>query len=512
MKNIEKNLELRVLNKISTTIVRERNVGQMFKDTFNILSHELNIERGTLTLKRGNELFIEASHGLSSEERRRGKYALGEGVTGQVAMRGEAITIPNISQEPAFLYRTGVKRVAHGAFICVPIKSEGDVIGTLSIELLEDDADYLEQLEFLLSTVANIMANAAAAILMEIEEHEKLVEENQRLKIELNHHFIPENMIGTGSQMREIFVQVGQVAESPATVLITGESGTGKELIARAIHNASPRKNNPFIAVNCGALPENLVESELFGHEKGAFTGAVERRKGRCELSDGGTLFLDEIGDISIPVQVKLLRFLQEKTFQRVGGSIDINVDVRIIAATSRNLEDYIANDRFREDLYYRLNVFPIHLPNLRKRRTDIIPLAEHFLEKFNKMYGKNIKRISTPAINMLLSYHWPGNVRELENCIERVVLTTQDEVIRGYNMPPSLQTAQATNTTIIPEDNSGVSLETMMELYEKELIIDALKNHRGNVAATSRFLKSTPRIIHYKIKQLKIDPSKFKL
>ena len=512
MKNIAKNLELRVLNKISTTIVRERNVGEMFKDAFNVLSNELKIKRGTLTLKRGQHLFIEASHGLSSEERRRGKYAVGEGITGQVALRGTGIIIPNIDNEPAFLHRTGVKRKVSGSFVCVPILADGDVIGTLSIELLEADYEYLERVEFLLSTVANIMANAAAAILMEIEEHEQLVQENQRLRIELNHHFIPENMVGTGSQMRDVFVMVGQVADSPATVLITGESGTGKELIARAIHNASARKNQAFIAVNCGALPENLVESELFGHEKGAFTGAVERRKGRCELADGGTLFLDEIGDISIPVQVKLLRFLQEKTFQRVGGTSDINVNVRIIAATSRNLEEYISLDKFREDLYYRLNVFPIHLPNLRKRRSDIIPLAEHFLEKFNKMYRKEIKRISTPAINMLLSYHWPGNVRELENCIERVVLTTQEEVIRGYNMPPSLQTAQATNTTILPEDNDGVSLDTMMELYEKELIIDALKNHKGNVAATARFLQSTPRIIHYKIKQLSIDPTKFKI
>ena len=505
------NLEIKILNKISSAIVRERNVSNMFYDAFQILSNELNLERGTLSLMRGKHLFIEASHGLTDSERKRGKYALGEGVTGQVALREEAIVIPNIAAEPSFLNRIGTKRTEKLSFICVPIIQDSELIGTLSIEIEQTSDEELEKIKLLLETVANILADAAAAILMEIEEHDQLVEENRRLKLELDHHFIPDNIVGTGSEMREVFVMISQVASSPATVLITGESGTGKELVARAIHNSSPRKNNAFVAINCGALPENLVESELFGHEKGAFTGAVERRKGRCELADGGTLFLDEIGDISIPVQVKLLRFLQEKIFQRVGGTKDINVDVRIIAATSRVLEDYIREQKFREDLYYRLNVFPIHLPNLRKRKSDIIPLTEHFLERFNRMYNKNIKRISTPAINMLLSYHWPGNVRELENCIERVVLTTQDEVIHGYNLPPSLQTAQATDTTILPSSSVGVSLETMVALYEKELIIDSLKNYHGNVAATARFLQSTPRIIHYKIDKLGIDPSKYK-
>ena len=504
-------LEIRVLNEISSAIVRERNVSNMFRDAFQILSNELKLERGTLTLKRGKHLVIEASHGLTESEKKRGQYVVGEGVTGQVALLEKPIVIPNVQEEPSFLNRIGTKRIDKLSFICVPIIQDNDLIGTLSIELAQMDNEMLERIRFLLETIANILANAAAAILMEIEEHDQLVEENRRLKLELNHHFIPDNIVGTGSEMRDVFVMINQVASSPATVLITGESGTGKELIARAIHNSSPRKDKAFIAVNCGALPENLVESELFGHEKGAFTGAVERRKGRCELADAGTLFLDEIGDISIPVQVKLLRFLQEKTFQRVGGTSDINVDVRIIAATSRVLEDYIKEEKFREDLYYRLNVFPIHLPNLRKRKSDIIPLTEHFLEKFCKMYNKNIKRISTPAINMLLSYHWPGNVRELENCVERVVLTTQDEVVHGYNMPPSLQTAQATNTRILPSSTVGVSLETMVALYEKELIIDSLKNHHGNVAATARFLQSTPRIIHYKIEKLGIDPTKYK-
>ena len=290
--------------------------------------------------------------------------------------------------------------------------------------------------------------------------------------------------------------------------MIRGESGTGKELVARAIHYASQRRNKPFIAVNCAALPENLIESELFGHEKGAFTGAISQRKGRFELANGGTLFLDEIGDISLAVQVRLLRFLQEKTFERVGGHEPINVDVRVLAATSRNLEEEIEKDHYREDLFYRLNVFPIHMPSLHQRRADIMLLADHFLEKYNKIYNKNVKRISTPAINMMMSYHWPGNVRELENCIERAVLTATDDVVHGFNLPPSLQTAQETGTALLPKE--GASLTTLVASYERELIVDALKINRGNVAAAARALDATQRILHYKIDRLKIDPKKY--
>jgi Nif-specific regulatory protein len=278
--------------------------------------------------------------------------------------------------------------------------------------------------------------------------------------------------------------------------------------VARAIHYASSRRNNPFITVNCAALPENLVESELFGHEKGAFTGAAQRRKGRFELANGGTIFLDEIGDISFAVQVRLLRVLQERTFERVGGETTIQVNVRVIAATSKDLEKAIQEGRFREDLYYRLNVFPIHIPPLRERRSDIILLADHFLQKYNAIYGRNIKRISTPAINMMMMYHWPGNVRELENSIERAVLTSTDDVIHGYTLPPSLQTSEETNTALIPE--AGASFKTMVRSYERELVVDSLKKHRGNIAAAARHLQSTPRIIGYKIRQLGVDPASY--
>ena len=311
------------------------------------------------------------------------------------------------------------------------------------------------------------------------------------------------------SSMRTLYQQIAQVADSGATVLIRGETGTGKELVARAMHYSSSRKNGPLVSVNCAALPENLVESELFGHEKGAFTTAIQQRRGRFEQASGGTLFLDEIGDISLAVQAKLLRVLQEREFERVGGEKTIKVNVRVIAATSRNLEDAVKERHFREDLYYRLNVFPIHMPPLRERRSDIILLADFFVQKYNKAHSKMVKRISTAAINMMMSYHWPGNVRELESCIERAVLTCTDDVIHGFSMPPSLQTSQHTHTALLPAE--GADLRAMVETYEREIIIDALKKHRGNASSAARELKTTQRILNYRIKQTGINPKSYR-
>jgi Nif-specific regulatory protein len=392
----------------------------------------------------------------------------------------------------------------------VPIICRKAVIGTMSIDLsITTDVEELRRYQRFLELVANILAEAVASIREELEEREGLMTENERLRRQLGDRYRMHNIIGNCSAMRSVYEQIVQVADSTATVLIRGESGTGKELIARAVHYGSERRNNAFVSVNCAALPENLIESELFGHEKGAFTGATQQRKGRFEMANGGTIFLDEIGDISPAVQVRLLRVLQERTFERVGSSESVSVNVRVLAATSRNLEKEIAEETFRDDLYYRLNVFPIILPPLRERRSDIMLLADHFLQKYGEMYGKNIKRISTSAINMMMAYHWPGNVRELENCMERAVLTASDEVIHGYNLPPSLQTSDETHTSIFPRD--GADLKTMIESYEKEIIIDALKKHRGNAAATARYLNTTQRIINYRIQKLGVNPDDYK-
>jgi len=328
-----------------------------------------------------------------------------------------------------------------------------------------------------------------------------LREENVRLRQELKARFNIHNMVGTSNAMRQVYLLIEQVADSNATVLIRGESGTGKDLVAHAVHYRSPRADKPFIKVNCTALPETLLESELFGHEKGAFTGAIERKIGRFERAHGGTIFLDEIGDFPPNLQVELLRVIQFKEFERVGGLETMKSNVRIIVATNKNLEQEIKEGLFREDLYYRINVFPIYLPPLRERKDDIMLLADHFVEKFTDENNKDISRISTPAIEMLTRYHWPGNVRELENCIERAVLLCDGDVIRSEHLPPSLQ--------MIKKDEAmpGQSLTEVIANKERELIVDALKKSGGRQREAAKELGITGRILGYKIKKYNIHP-----
>jgi len=501
-----------ILYKISQSILNQKNVPTLLEDVLEILDREMGMFRGILTLRKpGTDVMvIEASKGLADSEKKRGQYRLGEGIIGRVVQTRRPEYVQDISKDPAFLNRTGVFRGEDAiAFLCVPVIHLNEVIGTISIDRKKTDVQTLENDLNFLKLVADLLAGAVAKIREQVEEHASLVAENKLLRRQLGERYQPNNIVGKCRAMQEIYMQIAQVADSPATVLIRGESGTGKELVAQAIHYSSDRKNNAFVAVNCAALPENLIESELFGHEKGAFTGAFQQRQGRFELANGGTIFLDEIGDISPAVQVRLLRVLQEKCFERVGGTEGITLNIRVIAATGQNLEQQIEDGRFREDLFYRLNVFPIHLPRLRERRSDIMLLAEHFLQKFNRVYGKNIKRISTTAINMMVSYHWPGNVRELENCIERAVLTSTDDVLHGYVLPLSLQSSDETNTALLPAE--GANLETLVKSYEKELIVDALKKFRGNVAAVARHLQTTQRILHYRVKKLGIQIKNYK-
>ena len=316
-------------------------------------------------------------------------------------------------------------------------------------------------------------------------------------------------IIGTSDRMKEVYTLIEQVAATNATVLITGESGTGKELVAKAIHECSRRASGPFIAVNCAALPESIIESELFGHEKGAFTGATSARQGRFELARDGTLFLDEIGDLSPAIQVKLLRILQERSFERVGGNKPIKTNARIIAATNRDLAGAVKEGLFREDLYFRLNVFPIHVPPLRERGADILLLSDYFVEKYSaalkEPLGKPVKRISSPALDLLMIYHWPGNVRELENCIERAVIVSNDGVIHSYNLPPSLQSATSTGT----EPSS--TLDGSIARLEKEMLVEALKIERGNSAKAAKRLGITERRFRLALERYNIDYRSFR-
>jgi len=499
--------ELTVLGEISTAVVHERNVNTLLKTVLEILHQKMGMLRGTFTLRHGDVFEIEVSHGLEESAKKKGRYRLGEGITGTVAETGVPQLVPDISLDKRFLNRTGTRKSEKGiAFLCVPICCMEKIVGTLSIDRkVEPHVKLEEDLKFL-EIVGNLTAEAVNVSQMEIEEKANLLKENKQLRDALNAASNnPGELIGNCRSMQKIYEQIHQVAPSNATVLIRGSSGTGKELVANAIRQLSTRGDEPFVTLNCAALPENLVESELFGHEKGAFTGAVNRRIGRVEAANKGTLFLDEVGDLTLQTQVKLLRFIQERTFSRIGSNEELKSDVRLLAATSRNLEQLMGEGKFREDLYYRLNIFPITLPDLSKRRCDIILLAEHFIAKHNLKYNKTVKRLSTPTINMLMSYHWPGNVRELENCIERAVLTSTDDCIHGYNLPPSLQTGKENDSELLPDGNA--SFEVMVNSFERELIVEALKKHNGNMSAAGRSLALSPRVMHYKINKLNINP-----
>lgn len=502
--------ELDILYQISHAIAHQHEINDFFNEVLDILERRMGLSRGTLTLRSpdADVFLIKASRGLTEAEKRRGQYRLGEGITGRVAQTGTPALVPDISKEPGFLDRTGARRARRASFLCVPIVHHRRIIGTISIDRELSSEEELKQDLHFLKLLADLVAEMVARLRSDIEERESLMRENRDLRGQLDGRYRPANIVGNCGNIRRVYEQIAQVADSPATVLIRGESGTGKELVARAIHYSSSRSDRPFICVNCAALPETLVESELFGHEKGAFTGAAQQRRGRFELADGGTLFLDEIGDIRPAVQVRLLRVLQERVFERVGGSRSVRVNVRILTATSLDLEQAIKKGKFREDLYYRLNVFPIHLPPLRERRSDIMLLADHFVQKYNKLYQKKIVRISSAAINMMMAYHWPGNVRELENCIERAVLTSGDGVIHAYGLPPSLQTAERTKTISLPAD---AGLADLVKGYERELIEDSLKKHRGNAAAAARELQTTQRILNYRISTLGINRRQYR-
>ena len=508
-------LKISVLKKISHLVAKRASVSKMIAEVLDIVHYEMDVSRVVVTLREGNNLVIKASEGLNKSQSERGVYKLGEGITGQVAKDGIARIIPDISKEKAFLNKTRSRNLDYKnvAFVCVPVVYMDDVIGTISIDRQVNEKTDLDFDLYLLEIIANIMAEAIYAAYVQREEREKLISENLRLQLELNTINKLDEFVGNSSNIKNVHSMIFKVAPSNATVLIRGESGTGKELVAKAIQKNSIRKDKPFISINCAAIPEGLIESELFGHEKGAFTGASNTKEGLVELADGGTLFLDEIGDLTILMQLKLLRFIQEHTFYRVGSNLERKVDVRIIAATSRNLEEKMRAGTFREDLYYRLNVFPIFIPALRNRKSDITLLAEHFLEKYNTIHETSIVRISTAAINMLTSYYWPGNVRELENCIEYAVLNTSDNVISSYNLPPTLQTEETAKSIASPEfdENETADYETLVNNFEREIIINALKNNNGSASAAAKYLKTTSRIILYKMKKLNIEPSLYK-
>ncbi|MDR1025701.1 MAG: sigma 54-interacting transcriptional regulator, partial [Treponema sp.] len=445
--------ELELLFDIARTFDKHVELRTALEPLLSLMEFRAGLGRGMVTLldRATGVLKVEEAFGLDPDEKRRGIYRLGEGLVGRVFESGVPVIVSNLAWEPRFLNRAVNRRredMEGLSYYCVPIRSRGGVIGTLSAERRireEEPGLRMARDRALLEKISSIISDSAKL-------RERILEEQFRLRREGEESAsagdradwtrggriaAESGIIGTSNSMREVYEMLGRVAPSDATVLITGESGTGKELVAAELHRLSRRAAGPFVKVNCAALPESIIESELFGHEKGAFTGATALRKGRFELAHSGSVFLDEIGELPPQMQVKLLRVLQERELERVGGTSTIKVDVRLIAATNRHLENDVKAGRFREDLYYRLNVFPLRIPPLRERKSDIMLLADHFTGKYGERNGKRIRRISAPAIDLLTSHSWPGNVRELENCIERAVILSADQVIHAYNLPP---------------------------------------------------------------------------
>jgi Nif-specific regulatory protein len=499
--------DLNLLYEITETLGTLGPLPRTLQRVLQILAQSMGMRRGTVTILNPEtaELQIEVAHGLTAEARRRGRYKLGEGITGRVVETGEPAVVPRVSQEPLFLNRTrsrGAREKAELSFLCVPIKINYKTIGALSVDKLHQDLDLDRDLR-LLTIIASIIAQTVNNLLLIDREKERLQNENLKLKGQLQERYQVGNIIGSSGRMREVFEMIERVAKSNATILIRGESGTGKEMVASALHYNSLRADKPFIKVNLAALPETLVESELFGHERGAFTGAMQRKQGRFELAQGGTIFLDEIGDLSLNVQLKLLRVIQEREFTRLGGTATLKADIRLLAATHRDLEQAVASGVFREDLYYRLNVFPIYLPPLRERMADIPALSEHFLLKYAEEHAKPVQRLSAPALDLLMQYPWPGNVRELENIIERAVLVCDEDTILSVHLPPTLQRQE-------PGGNRR-GLSAQVEHLERELIAEALRQTRGNQSQAAQILDTSLRILGYKIKQYGIEARRFR-
>lgn len=498
---------LNTLAEVARHLASTSSQEDMLRDILRVLEERLQMQRATVMLLSpdGEELYVEVLRPSGTKPKDTARYRRGEGILGHVVESGKSLIIPNIEEEPRFQDRVhrrkGAKIDPKGwSFIALPVTIGQETVGTLSVDLPRRDIDFLQDAERVLSIVAGLIAND---IKRRRELHtEAAAREVERIRLlsELQGAPRPENMIGGSAAMRAAYTRIHQVAEADTTVLIRGESGTGKELVAAAIHYFSPRSAGPLIKVNCSALSEGLLESELFGHEKGAFTSALYARTGRFEEAHGGTLFLDEIGDFSPAIQVKLLRTVQEREFERVGSNKTIHVNVRLIAATHCDLENLVKEGRFRADLFYRINVFPVCLPPLRERQDDILALANHFSQSFAEKMKKPIRRITTSAINMLMAYHWPGNVRELENCMEHAVLLSREGVIHGRDLPPTLQMPAALRS------NADGSLRSNLEQLERDMLIDALKRSSGNVSAAGRELGVGERMLRYKIRKLGID------
>lgn len=496
-------MELEAILEVGKVLTSSFDLEQNLSAAMKILSSLLEMQRGCVYLldRDTKALRIVAAFGLSQEEIKRGRYRVGEGIVGRVIESGSPVFVPNIGEELMFLNRTGSRPEKNGiSFLSMPIRLKDETLGLISVDRIysEEHGDEEDDLR-----VLRIVASLIAQFVRLWENYKQVENERETLRAELKDKFSLPNLVGESERFQAVLKAVYKAAGTDATVLLLGESGTGKELIARTLHYQSRRAKGPFVAVNCAALPENLLEAELFGCEKGAFTGATARRMGRFEISGGGTIFLDEIAELSFGIQAKLLRVLQEHAFERVGSSATIKADVRVIAATNKDLEAEVRKGRFREDLYWRLNVIPVVLPPLRQRAEDIPLLAAFYLKKFNGAYGKKFS-VSAGAMESLVAYAWPGNVRELANTLERIVIMAEGDVIGRKDLPYNITGGGLDAPPNDAEKHPGadITLPGEVGMIERARIVKALEENGMVRHKAARALGLTPRQIGYKIRK----------
>jgi Nif-specific regulatory protein len=524
--------ELLVLQEAARLITRSTDPEPAIRGILRLLSQLLGLNRGRVLLPstESGELEISFAYGLTEEERSRGRYVIGEGVTGKVFQTGQLALIQDIDDEPTYLARAVDRTTLPDeavAFIAVPIVMEEFPAGVLAVHRLRQRERPFQRDVALLQVLATFIGQILRVNELVAEHTAQLISENQLLKNKLESKGARYGIMGQSPALQQAIQQSLQVAKTNTTVLLLGESGTGKERFARMQHLASDRAEGPFVSINCAAIPASLIESELFGHEKGAFTGANNMKRGKIELASGGTLFLDEIGDLDLDLQAKLLKVLEHKVIQRVGSSKDIPVDVRILAATHKNLQEAVNENVFRLDLFYRLNVFPIRLPPLRARQGDIPILARYFLNITNQEYERNLS-FAPGAVEMLDGYPWPGNIRQLENLVKRAVLMCTEiqisaELIKkilveeeGINHPDTTQSVTSPplmHNTHSPQERSNPgsiidSLRPYLKVRddERDVILEALERNQGNKTRAAISLGMTPRQLRYRIKKLELE------
>lgn len=528
------------LIEIAKVVTSSLDVDEVFSSIMALLDRSLKLEKGSIILydREESRLKIVAAAGLTPDEKERGIYNVGEGITGRVFESGEAVIVPSVAEDDNFLNRVGY--LSHFkadpkdvALIIAPIYSEQSSLGVVSVFFVnQKHSDLQSYLDFLL-VVASIISQTIKINKLVEDAKKEISQENILLKRELKNKYRFGSLIGRATNMEKLFEKIQLVADSRASILITGESGTGKEMIASAIHYNSSRADHPYIKINCAAIPDNLLESELFGHKKGSFTGAVADKKGKFELADTGTIFLDEIGEMDLNLQSKLLRVLQEREIEAVGSIRSKKIDVRIIAATNSNLETLIAQKKFRSDLYYRLNVVNIHTPPLRERTEDIPLLIHHFIEKYGRENKKGTKGLTREATRLLLKFNWPGNVRELENVIERAIVLSQEEILDIEDFSEIIDKMKVTDTTVDPvisytnieaprdevldieptsyppsylESLEGKAMQTVVNEVESRMIQFAMKKFRYTKTRVAKYLGINRNTLDKKIKELNIE------